>query len=191
MKPVVFYTIADDNNKKYADMMLNSLRKFHPDIPHVLIGQEELDKFADPQKFYRSYAIFGERLSKEYELVINIDADSIVTGDLNHIINDDSFEVGGVLNNNLIDPPLGIFNIPPAFYLNAGFLAVRSPRFWSWWAKLNYTPFFDQFQYREQDILNIIFYYGDLKTKIFDFSDKWHGLFIKDSGINLYLVVIK
>src|SRR3990167_5269435 len=161
MKPVVFYSIADNNNKKYADMMLNSLRKFHPDIPHVLIGQEELD--------------------------INIDADSIVTGDLNHIIEDTSYEVGGVLNNNLIDPPLGIFNIPPVFYLNAGFLAVRSPRFWSWWAKVNYTPFFDQFQYREQDVLNIIFHYGDLKTKIFDFSDKWHGLISKGQTSKMIL----
>lgn len=178
-KPVVFYTIADDKNKEYADKMVNSLRKFHPDIPHVLFGQEELDKWADPSKFYRFYAIFGEQLSKEYELVINIDADSIVCGDLSHIIDDKSYEIGGVLNNNEIDPKITLFNIPYAFYLNAGFLAVRSERFWPWWAKMNYTAYFDQFQYREQDMLNIIFHYGDFKTKIFDFSDKWHGLIHK------------
>lgn len=179
MKPVCFFTIADDRNKPYADKMLNSLRKFHPDISHVLIGQKELDKLQDPQKFYRSYALFGERLSKEYELVINIDADSIVCGDLSHIIEDKSYEIGGVLNNNLVDPKISIFNIPYPFYVNAGFVAARSQRFWSWWAKLNYTPYFDQFQFREQDMLNIIFHYGDFKTKIFDVSDKFHGLISK------------
>jgi len=112
-------------------------------------------------------------------LVMQIDADCIVCGSLDHIINDESYEVGGVLNNNTIDPPVGIFLVPPEFYVNAGFLAVRSQRFWKWWNKLNYTPYFNQIQYVEQDMLNMIFHFGDLKTKIFDMSQNWHGLVSK------------
>lgn len=179
MKKAVFYTIADDNNLPYAKMMLNSLRKFHPDIPHYLYGQAELDKDQDPNKFYRTYAQVGEKLSKEYELVMNIDADSIVTGNLDHIINDDSYEVGGVLNNNKIDPQISVWDVPSPHYVNAGFTAVRSQRFWKWWNKLNFSQHFEKYQYREQDTYNIIFHYGDLKTKIFDYDNKWHGLIHK------------
>lgn len=176
MKKAIFYTIADNNNLPYAKMMLNSLRKFHPDIPHYLYGQEELDKDQDPNKFYRSYAQVGEKLSKEYELVINLDADSIVTGDLTHIFDDDSYELGCVLNNNLVDQKVNVWNISPTHYVNAGFVAVRSQRVWKWWNRLNFSAHFEKYQYREQDMLNIMFHYGDLKCKIFDFSDKWHGL---------------
>jgi hypothetical protein len=174
-----FFTIADNNNLKYANMAINSLKKFHPDIPHFLFGQEGIDKILDPHKFYRMYAQFGERLSKDYDLVCNLDADSIVTGSLDHIINDESFELGGVLNNNKIDPPISLFDIPSPLYINAGFVAVRSPRVWNWWNKLNFSSNFDKHQYREQDMLNIIFHYGDFRTKIFDFSEKWHGLIHK------------
>lgn len=176
MKPVTFFTVADDNNLKYAEMMMNSLKKFHPDIPCYLQGQKELDKIEDPQKFYRMYAQVGEKLAQEYELVINIDADSIVTGSLDHIINDKSYEIGSVLNNNLVDKPLTLWNVIPQFYVNCGLVAARSQRFWAWWNKLNFSHYFEQYQYREQDMFNIIFHYGDFKTKNFDYSDKWHGL---------------
>lgn len=179
-KKVCFFTVADDNNLEYANKMLNSLRKFHPDVPHHLEGQKELDKNGDPQKFYRTYSQVGERLSKEYELVINIDADSIVTGDLNHIIDDENYEIGGVLNNNKTDKPLMVWNVVPEYYINCGLVAARSERFWKWWNKLNFSAwFFSTYQYREQDMLNIIFYYGDFKTKIFDMGNKWHGLISK------------
>jgi len=179
MKKAVFYSIADEQNIGYANKMHNSLIKFHPDIPHFIFTEKDFGWIEDPKKFYRMYAIFGEKLSEEYELVIQIDADSIVCGSLDHILNDDSYEVGCVLNNNTIDPQLSIFLVPPEYYVNAGFLAVRSQRFWSWWAKLNYTPYFDSMQFVEQDILNLIVHFGDLKTKVFDMSDKWHGLISK------------
>ena len=176
---VCFYTIADAKNIGYANIMHNSLMKFHPDIPHFIFTGKDLEWTQDPKKFYRMYAKFGEQLSKEYELVMQIDADSIVTGSLDHIINDKTFEVGGVLNNNTIDPKINIFVIPPDVYINAGFIAVRSQRFWKWWNKLNYTTYFDMMQFVEQDTLNLIFHLGDLKSKIFDMSKNWHGLISK------------
>ena len=46
-----FFTIADNNNLKYAQMMANSLKKFHPDIEVVLFGEEQVKATGDPH-FY-------------------------------------------------------------------------------------------------------------------------------------------
>lgn len=173
MKPVCFFTIASEGeNMRYAKMMANSLKKFHPDIPLIIRPFESIHN-------YRVYAMNGMELAKEYELVINIDNDSIVTGNLDHIINDKSYDIGGVLNNNLIDPRLQTWDTPSEFYINAGFVAIRGERPWQWWNKLNFSSHWDKYQFREQEMLNIMFHYGDLKTKIFDFSDNWHGLIHK------------
>ena len=169
-KKVCFFTVASEGeNMRYAKMMANSLKKFHKDIPHIIKPFDNLHNF-------RIYALHGKELAKEYELVINIDNDSIVTGSLDHIINDDSYELGCVLNNNLIDPRLKMWDTPDSFYLNAGFVAIRGQRPWEWWHKLNYSPHWQFYRFREQDMLNIMFHYGDLKTKIFDMSNMWHGL---------------
>lgn len=170
-KPVCFFTVSGDDeaNQKYLKMAQNSLKKFHPDIPHIVKPFDNLHNF-------RIYALYGKELAKEYELVISIDNDSIVAGSLDHILNDDSYELGCVLNNNLIDPKLQMWDTPQQFYVNCGFVAIRGTRPWEWWHKLNYSPHWQHYRFREQDMLNVIFHYGDLKTKMFDHSDNWHGL---------------
>ena len=186
-KPVCFFTIAygEPHIKEYAKKMRNSLDKFHPDIPHFFMGDEETKDIlkAHPLNKHRMYPIFGAKLAEEYELVIQIDNDCIVTGNLDHIINDKSYEVGGVLNNNLIDPKLTVrkktgevLDIQPEYYMNAGFIAIRGERPWNWWLKLCSSNFFMNYQFIEQDMLNIMCHYGDLRVKIFDFSKYWHGL---------------
>ena len=181
-KPVCFYTIAfGSEHVDYAKKMRNSLQKFHPDIPHFFVGEQQVEPYLKTHKDnkYRLYALFGAQLAKEYELVIQIDNDSIVTGDLSHIIEDKSYDVGCVLNNNLIDPKLKVWDIDPSFYVNAGFVAIRGERPWAWWNKLNSGGWFSKYQFREQDMLNIMVHYGDLNCKIFDFSNSWHGLIHK------------
>jgi len=173
MKKVCFFTLASEGkNMEYAKMAANSLKKFHPDIPHFIRPFDNLHNF-------RIYALHGMELAKEYELVINLDNDSIVTGSLDHIINDDSYDLGCVLNNNLIDPKLQIWDTPYQFYANAGFVAIRGQRIWNWWHKLNHSMHWDKYKFREQDMLNIIFHYGDVKVKMFDHSQSWHGLISK------------
>jgi len=158
--------------------MRNSLKKFHPDIPHIIIGKDKFEAAvrADPLNRLRTYALFGEPLSKEYDLVMGIDADCIVTGDLSHIIDDKTYDVGCVLNNNLVDPKLVVWDVSPDFYVNCGFMAIRGERPWSWWNKLNHGSWLPKYQFIEQDMLNIMVHYGDLNCKIFDLSNKWHGL---------------
>ena len=173
MKKVCVFTIASEGrNMEYAEMMKNSFRKFHPDIPFFI---RPFDKVFN----YRIYALHGKELAKEYELVVNIDNDSIVTGNLDHIFKDNSYDLGAALNNNLIDPRLQMWDTPSHFYVNCGLVAIRGQRIWEWWNKLNNSPHWQKYRFREQDMLNIIFHYGDLKTKIFDHSPAWHGLISK------------
>lgn len=173
MKKVCFFTVLSDTgkNKEYAQMMISSLKKFHPDVPHIIRPFEEIHN-------YRIYALHGKELAKEYETVISIDGDCIVTGSLDHIINGD-YEVGSVLNNNLIDPALKMWDTPHQFYVNCGLVAIKGTRPWEWWHSLNQSVHWQSYRFREQDMLNIMFHYGDLKSKIFDHSNTWNGLISK------------
>ena len=72
-----------------------------------------------------------------------------------------------------------MWDTPPDFYVNCGLLAIRGTETWEWWNKLNYSPHWQHYKFREQDMLNIIFHYGNLRTKLFDHSDMWHGLIHK------------
>src|SRR3990167_499746 len=140
-KKVCFFTLASEGeNMRYAQMCANSLKKFHPDIPHFIRKFENLYNF-------RIYAMHGRELAKEYDLVINLDNDSIVTGSLDHIINDESYDLGCVLNNNLIDPILTMWDTPGQFYVNAGFVAIRGERPWEWWHQLNNSPHWDKYRF--------------------------------------------
>lgn len=179
-KPLVAFTIAygKAENLAYAGMMINSFKKFHPNVPVVLFTDKDVEAITEPGKTYRMYAMFGKELAKEYEAVLQIDSDSIVTGDLWHVFNDKKLKLAGVLNNNTIDPQLMIHDIPPQVYLNAGFIYARGERFWNWWDSLNHRIYFNRYRFGEQDTYNMIFHYGDLGGKILDYDYRpyLHGL---------------
>jgi len=173
----VIFTIADKGNIDYAIKLKNSVQKFHPDVDFKIYGQGKLDKIKDPQKFYKATPLFARELIKEYDVVIKMDADSILLGDISHVINDRTYDVGTVLNNNSVTPHITIQGIPANYYVNCGFVAMRSKEFVdTWWDKCN-SFMFGHFQYREQDILNILAYFGPWQHKNFDSTTPfWHGL---------------
>lgn len=184
-KPVVFFTIADKNNIEYANKMAKSLKKFHPDIPLKIYDQKELDSINDQHKFYRATPLFARELIKEYGLVVKIDADSIVTGDLSNVLIDEGYDIGCVYNNNRVDPPISIYDIPPKYYVNCGFVAMRSEEAIEHWWKLCQKPFFFMHKYREQDMLNILYHFGNYRTKMLDDGNDWYGLISKGEWLNL------
>lgn len=191
-KPRVAFTIYDKNNEKYAKMMINSLRKFHSEeeLPIICIDQEKLDKIKDPFKFYRMTPFIAKDLIKDYELVIKLDCDQIIMGDLKHIFDAfDNYDVGTVLNINRVDPPvyglIGIATVQPNEYYNCGLVAMRSEKFINHWWKLCTSEHFDRMPMREQGFLNILCHYGDYKVRCFDRYDPfhdiqtWNGLIVK------------
>src|SRR4051812_12115020 len=106
-KPVLIFTVADQNHFEEARKMLTSLSKFHDpkEVDTIIITnldpKEALAKLPkgvkiadlnpyikdDPAFFYRQKPIIGEEYIDDYELVLGLDSDQIILGDLNYIFN--------------------------------------------------------------------------------------------------------
>ena len=182
-KKKVIFTIADDSNLKYANMMTKSLRKFHDakDLPLIIIGQEELKRrLIDPYFFYRATPIIASELfDKGYETVIKIDADSIVCGDLSESWSNETVDASVVLNSNpreWLVAPYTIWDIQPFQYLNCGYVVMKNKRFVSNWLNLCLGPHFLPYQMKEQDLLNIMCQYGDFLVDLMDSHGSLWGL---------------
>lgn len=201
-KKIALLTRADKNNLKYYEMMKNSLRKFHgPDEVELLLWDEEKIKtYNDPNWFYRASPTILKECIEKYEMCVALDSDQIIMGKLDHIFNGD-FDIGTVLNINRVDPPkyglVQFQGIPPSDYFNNGLVAIRNTpkgkEFINEWHRLCHSKYFDRFQFREQDILNILAHYGNYKVKCLDYYDKpnniycWFGLVAKGETMNAYL----
>lgn len=179
-----FFSIADRKNLPYFEMMKNSLAKFYPDTPLILINEEAIDRFKDPHFFYRATPIVAKNLLRDYDVVIKIDADTIITGNLDEAIEGD-YDVGVVYNSNPREDkayPIRFLDIDPMKYVNAGFVVMKSKAFVDHWLYLCRSPHFLNYQYREQDLLNFMVWYmseemgGPYKVKFLDQGDSFYGL---------------
>ncbi len=182
---VVAFTIADAKNMKFYEGLKNSLRKFHSEkeLPLILIGPEQISAYNDPHFFYRSSPLVAKELLKEYDVVIKMDCDQIVMGDLSHLWDsEEEWDLGVVQNSNPREKekyPVKVWNIDELSYVNAGLVVMKSKKFVEHWDYLCKSPHFGAYQMREQDLLNIIVFYGMYKVKFLDNSLKWHGLVSK------------
>lgn len=185
MKPIAF-TIADDRNKPYAEMMINSFHHFHPDIEVKIYGDSEV---GNKENYYRATPLFAKELIKEYDTVIKLDADQIVTGDLTHVLSELEYDMGGVINFSRTDiktyGPVTVADVPPDQYFNCGFVVMKNKEFIDHWWDLCNSYHFPHFQYREQDLLNVLIHFGNYNIAWFDNYDSrydysaWHGLLSK------------
>ncbi len=216
-KSVCFFTVGSKEYSKYAIPFLHSLTKFHSpsdiDIlwytneknPLVLqkvptgVKLVDLDPYlADPQFYFRQKPVLMEPLLDEYELVVGFDSDSLILGDLSYIIKTSDYDVGTIINWNRWDekvyPLVGGPGIMPIEYFNCSLVALRSKKFAHIWNVDCFSPQFERLQYREQDILNILCYYGNFNVRCFDHGDglakyyAWHGIIAKGELHNAKLV---
>ena len=177
---VVIFTIADRDNMKYAEGLKNSFKKFHPDIDFVIFNEGDIKASNDPMLYYRATPYFGLHLLTEgYGAVVKLDADQVVTGDISHVWEGD-FDVATVHNSNPKEMKklvVQLQGIGPMEYQNCGFVVMKNAEFVKFWLALclNQNRFL-AFQYREQDILNNIIYWGKWKVKFLDAEGQWHGL---------------
>jgi len=188
MNKTTVFTIADSNNMKYAKMMINSLHKFHPDLEVKIYGDKEIAKYQKiyPHFFYMATPIIAKELLKEYDTVIKLDADQIVTGNLDFLLKSEGYDVGTVYNGNPSDfevyGPITIQGVDPSEYYNCGLVILKNKDFVEHWLDLCKSKYFDRFQYKEQDFLNILCHFGNYKVMCFDDFNPmynyraWHGL---------------
>lgn len=186
MKPYVFFTFVSDNYYEGVGtpILINSFKKFHPDIPLVIFRQDIVERIIDPEKKFMGGAVnwlnakpmFARLLTDEYECVVNIDADTVILDRLDEVFTDD-YDVGSVMNLNAFENR-HFENITDEMYLQAGMVASRKPEFWDLWMTRSLK---DNWQYKcaENDTLNLVVY-NDLvpygwKLKVFDKEKDYYG----------------
>lgn len=179
-KKIMAFTPSDSNNIKYFEMMRNSLRKFHSeeDLPLLLIDEKKIATYKDPNFFYRATPIIAKELLAEYETVIKLDADQIITGPILDALEGD-YDVAVVNNSNPRDYkayPYQLLNIHPLSYVNCGFVVMKSEAFINEWYDNCLSPLFAGLQMREQDLLNLLVHGNHYKVKRLDEGDSFYGL---------------
>lgn len=144
-----------------CDKLVKSAKYFHPDIPfHLLDTQGLMAKYDAPMGILMAYAlhdVFGQ-----YDAVIRFDADSILVGKLDELIEalEDGFDIIGVRNNNDYnkagkDNPIVQPGAGTEHYLNAGLVATTSRDFVAEWIS-DCRKYASMLPFGEQTVLNAL-----------------------------------
>jgi len=180
---IVFFTFVSDNYYYPVGTfkMVNSFKRFHPDIDLVVFRQDMVDKVFKENpgiNFYNAKPVFAKLLTDKYDLVVNIDADSIILGRLEAVLSGD-YEVGSVSNYNDYENR-SIKNVTKKMFLNAGLVASRNPLFWDIWNDWNKNLDAMKYTCKENDILNLVWYNDStikkMKRKVFDKNKDYYGV---------------
>lgn len=190
----VFYTIADNRADDKYNMLAKTFKHFNPTYELLRFTDKDVQEAKDPHIFMRATPYFTRKLLKEgYDLVIKLDSDQLVLGDLDYVVDImKSYDVGTVHNLNRIDPSMYPlvqgWGITPQEYYNIGLVAITSLEFVNEWHELCNSQYFPRMQYGDQDFFNLLTHYGRHRVKCFDVYDHdkqyyaWHGLKAKGEG---------
>jgi lipopolysaccharide biosynthesis glycosyltransferase len=183
-KKICIFVPADANNDRYFTMFEKSLRKFHSEENLPLLRYD--NQSGDPNFWYRAKPLIASKLLEEYETVIGADADQIILAPLTEIIDDtDAYDVGVVLND--ASYKIQLWDIAP--YFNNGLVVMKSKAFADHWLRLCMSPHFNTYQFREQDLLNILCSdYHNYQVKCFDTMQKVYGEAAKSRWIEAKMV---
>jgi len=173
------------------DKLHNSIKHFHPEIDHVVVDSKmtrEIEKEIPWMKNIWMMAPSCLPLANDYDMVIHLDGDAVVTGPLDEMINSTA-EIIGVRNNNSLNQagahggitirhmaPFGDgSDIPLQGFINAGMIAAQGRDFWEDWHDVNsqvadvtnkgyYNPGWGD----ENDTLNQIFHSDKYNSEVID-----------------------
>jgi len=201
MKYIFFVKALDAQYEPMAKVCINSFCKFHDKKyiklltmkDYVDITGFELDK-TKPEPT----PTFAKELLKKYDLVVSLDSDQLIMGDLNYIIEQyKNYDLGTVYNLNRVDPHLyrkcSITGVPAEMYYNTGLIAFTNLELVNHFDRLTQYEIRQRFVYGDQDPLNIIAHFFGYKVKCFDDYDAknnysaWHGLKAKGEGLKFIL----
>ncbi len=176
---IVFHTfVSDDYYEPIGTPKLEkSFKRFHPDIDFIVFRQEIIDSvFAENGvHFDNAKPTFAKRLADDYDLVVTIDADIVITDRLEAVLAED-YDVGAPIDKNKFCN-ITVEDITPDKYIQAGMVASRSKYFWDVWEQANKES--DKYPFQEQDILNLVFYKDKeilkLRRKVFDLNKDFYG----------------
>lgn len=178
MKTAFFTIVSDDYYYPGgAHILINSFKRFHPEIDLVVFRQDIIDKTFKKTgcNWFTAKPTFAKLLTPHYDLIVNIDADHVITGRLDEVLKED-YEIGAP--SNLNDYENASFdNITAEMYVHAGLIASRNKKFWDIWEEANKNAM--KYIRKENDILNILWYnhpqVKKMKRKVFDKKKDYYG----------------
>jgi hypothetical protein len=158
-----------------AHKLAQSVKYFHPDIDFYCFGDQQLLQLFDMHpniNWNTVHPFVSYQLIDDYDMVVHFDADSMLVGRLEELLDPTNlqFDIIGVRNNNDFnkagkDNPITNPGTDPQKYLNAGLVATTSKKFIEHWMTAN-VKFGNEMPFQEQTVLNIIA--GDYEVKILD-----------------------
>ena len=172
------FTAVDDNlfYPEGTHIMINSFKRFHPDIPLVVFRQNTVDNLFKEKNinWYQAKPYFAELLENEYDLVVNMDADHIVLDRMTEVFDNVDYDVAFPWNKNDYEDA-AFENIKADMYLQAGMVASTSKKFWAKWREMNDKAM--DYVRKENDIVNLLVYneMPELKLKIVDKEKNYYG----------------
>lgn len=175
------FTAVDDRlyYPEGTHIMVNSFRRWHPDVDLIIFRQDTIDKLFKEKNinFYQAKPFFAELLFDKYDLIVNMDADHVVTGRMTEVFDKVDYEVGAPWNFNDYENA-SFENITEEMYLQAGMVASTSQAFWRRWQTMNRNAM--KYLRKENDILNLLVYNKTApadgwKLKIFDKEKDYYG----------------
>ena len=163
------FTIADSPiTHRLAKRVKTSFEHFHPDVPFYVFDVRDEKKILGQVRqsacACKAFEIRPRLLSyllKDFDGVIYLDADTVVTAPLDEFLAGD-YEVAGSLNIDGFGQN----------FLNAGVHAVRSDSFCREWAELMYRPDSGP---SNQVYFNQLAYSGRFRLKIVDSKDVYYN----------------
>lgn len=176
---VVFFTIVDDRfyYPVNTPMMINSFKRFHPDIDMVVFRQDMIDKVFKEKNinFYMAKPTFAKLLMDKYDLVVNVDADHIFLDRCTEILKGD-YDVGCPINKNDYENT-SVENVTEDMFLQGGMVASTNRGFWNIWEHFNKDAM--GYKCKENDVMNLVIYndpiVNRMKLKIFDKDKDYYG----------------
>ena len=173
----VCWTAVDD--KRYypegTHVMVNSFRKFHPDIDLVVFRQDMADKIMGNGgvTWYNVKPNFSELLF-DYDLIVDMDADHVVTGRMTEVFDNIDYDVAAPMNFNDYENT-SVENVTEKMFLQGGLVASTSKEFWMKWKERNVYAM--KYKCRENDVMNLVIYNDmpQLKLKILDKEKDYYG----------------
>lgn len=174
-----FFTIVDDRfyYPVGTPAMINSFKRFHPDIDLVVFRQDMIDKVFKEKdiNFYMAKPTFAKLLTPYYDLIVNVDADHIFLARCEEILKGD-YDIGCPINKNDFENT-SVENVTEDMFLQGGMVASTSPRFWDIWEIRNRDAM--KYKCKENDIMNLVIYndpeVNKMKLKIFDKEKDYYG----------------
>jgi hypothetical protein len=177
MKKCVFMPVDDKHfYPEGAHIMINSFKKYHPDIDLVVFRQDTADRLFKEKgtDWYNSKPYFAELLEDKYDLIVNMDADHVVTGRMTEIFDNVDYDIAGPSNLNDYENT-SVENITEEMFIQGGMVASTSHEFWKVWREENLNA--RKYKCRENDVMNLVIYnkLPHLKFKMVDGKKDYYG----------------